>query len=109
MSMDTFVEQFGNVRLRCPVGASEEEMTVAEFSKLEIGQKFIGGMATSHSLLAESGMDDEQALTILGGSALVRDENESIVGLHSDEVPDALAEDKKKLMSPSQGQQPQIS
>jgi hypothetical protein len=100
MSVERFVEQFGNVILECPVGASKEQMTVAEFSELEIGQKLIGGMATSHALLAESGIGGEQALTIVAGAALVRDEQENIIGLHSSKEAPEMLEPKKKLMSP---------
>jgi hypothetical protein len=103
MDVDKFVEQFGDVLLACPVGASQEQMTLAEFSKLDVGQKFIGAMATSHALLAENGMDNEQALTIVGGAALVRDENEKIIGLSQPVTDLEVSTDagtKKKLMSP---------
>lgn len=112
MGIEKFVEQYGGVVLACPVGASEERMTIAEFSEHELGQKFIGAMATSHSLLAESGMDEEQALTIVGGAALVRDEDEKIIGLSQPAAelevsPDSEA--KKKLMSPFLSTQPQTN
>lgn len=99
MALENFVERFENVLLQCPVDGSPEQMTVGEFSKLEMGQKFLGAMATSHAALLEAGMDDEKALTIIGGAALVRDENENIMGLQDQIVEVDSGETKKKLMN----------
>lgn len=95
-----FAERFPDLELACPAGYGHgETMTVAEFANTEQGTKYLGNIALGFNTLEQSDMGIEQALTIAGAGAFVRNEEGQIFGLEKRQPMEltTTVESKKKL------------
>lgn len=68
--------KYGDILVQCPMPGQEHlpPERLGVFLETEVGQKVLGGALANVGVLLETGMGEDQAITIALGPALVRDE-----------------------------------